>query len=89
MVPHDLLGLGASQAEEGGEDEAEVGNSYLLHPVRQNSRRARAHGGGLGQAIHNNVQLVFYPRLSTLILLTYALVLTSDWIGERLRLRVA
>jgi phosphonate transport system permease protein len=24
-------------------------------------------GGGLGQAIHNNVQLGFYPRLSTLI----------------------
>ena len=46
-------------------------------------------GGGLGQATHNNVQLVFYPRLSTLILMTYPLVLTSDWIGERLRLRVA
>ena len=46
-------------------------------------------GGGLGQAIYNNVQLGFYPRLSTLILLIYALVLTSDWMGERLRLRVA
>jgi phosphonate transport system permease protein len=46
-------------------------------------------GGGLGQAIYNNVQLGFYPRLSTLILLVYALVLASDWIGERLRLRVA
>jgi phosphonate transport system permease protein len=46
-------------------------------------------GGGLGQAIYNNVQLGFYERLSTLILLVYALVLTSDWIGERLRLRVA
>jgi len=46
-------------------------------------------GGGLGQAIYNNVQLGFYPRLSTLILVVYALVLTSDWIGERLRLRVA
>lgn len=46
-------------------------------------------GGGLGQAIYNNVQLGFYPRLSTLILLIYALVLTSDWIGERLRIRVA
>ncbi len=46
-------------------------------------------GGGLGQAIYNNVQLGFYPRLSTLILLIYALVLVSDWIGERLRLRVA
>jgi ABC-type phosphate/phosphonate transport system permease subunit len=46
-------------------------------------------GGALGQAIYNNMQLGFYPRLSTLILLVYALVLTSDWIGERLRLRVA
>jgi phosphonate transport system permease protein len=46
-------------------------------------------GGGLGQAIYNNVQLGFYPRLSTLILLIYGLVLASDWIGERLRLSVA
>jgi phosphonate transport system permease protein len=46
-------------------------------------------GGGLGQAIYNNVQLGFYSRLTTLILLIYALVLASDWIGERLRLRVA
>jgi phosphonate transport system permease protein len=46
-------------------------------------------GGGLGQAIYNNVQLGFYPRLTTLILLIYALVLASDWIGERLRLNVA
>ena len=46
-------------------------------------------GGGLGQAIYNNVQLGFYSRLSTLILLIYALVLTTDWIGERLRMRVA
>lgn len=46
-------------------------------------------GGGLGQAIYNNVQLGFYNRLATLILLIYALVLASDWIGERLRLIVA
>lgn len=46
-------------------------------------------GGGLGMAIYNDVQLGFYPRLSTLILLIYGLVLASDWIGERLRLRVA
>jgi phosphonate transport system permease protein len=46
-------------------------------------------GGGLGQAIYNNVQLGFYPRLTTLILLIYGLVLASDWIGERLRLKVA
>jgi phosphonate transport system permease protein len=46
-------------------------------------------GGGLGQAVYNNVQLGFYGRLTSLILLVYALVLASDWIGERLRLRVA
>jgi phosphonate transport system permease protein len=46
-------------------------------------------GGGLGQAIYNNVQLGFYSRLSTLIVVIYALVLTSDWIGERFRLKVA
>lgn len=46
-------------------------------------------GGGLGQVIYNNVQLGFYPRLTTLILLIYALVLASDWMGERLRLHVA
>jgi phosphonate transport system permease protein len=46
-------------------------------------------GGGLGQAIYNNVQLGFYSRLTTLILLIYALVLATDWIGERLRLSVA
>jgi phosphonate transport system permease protein len=46
-------------------------------------------GGGMGQAIYNNIQLGFYPRLTTLILLIYALVLASDWIGQRLRLNVA
>ena len=44
-------------------------------------------GGGLGRAIYNNVQVGFYPRLSTFVLLVFALVLTSDWIGERLHLR--
>ena len=46
-------------------------------------------GGGLGQAIYNNIQLGFYPRLSTLILVIYTLVVASDWLGERLRLGVA
>jgi len=35
------------------------------------------------------MNLGFYNRLSTLILLIYALVLASDWIVERLRLKVA
>lgn len=43
-------------------------------------------GGGLGQAIYNNLQLGFYARLSTLILIVYALVLTTDWLSYRLRI---
>lgn len=38
-----------------------------------------------GQAIYNNVQLGFYPRVATLIILIYALVVATDWLGERLR----
>jgi phosphonate transport system permease protein len=39
-------------------------------------------GGGIGQAIYNNVQLGFYSRLATLLLVIYALVIASDWIGD-------
>ena len=39
--------LGTSQGEEDGEDEAEVRNSYLLHLLRPNSRRARTKGSFL------------------------------------------
>lgn len=39
-------------------------------------------GGGLGQAIYNNVQLGFYSRLATLLIVIYMLVMASDWIGE-------
>ncbi len=46
-------------------------------------------GGGLGQAIYNNVQLGFYPKVATLILVVYALVATTDWIGDRVRARPA
>ena len=45
-------------------------------------------GGGLGQAIYNNIQLAFYPRVGTLILIVYALVMASDWVGDRLGGRV-
>ncbi len=44
-------------------------------------------GGGLGQAIYNNVQLGFYPRVATLVLVIYALVVSTDWFGDRLRAR--
>jgi phosphonate transport system permease protein len=46
-------------------------------------------GGGLGQAIYNNVQLGLYSRLATLLLLVYLLVIASDWIGDRLSRRTA
>jgi phosphonate transport system permease protein len=39
-------------------------------------------GGGLGQAVYNNVQLGFYSRLGTLLLVIYALVMACDWIGD-------
>jgi phosphonate transport system permease protein len=45
-------------------------------------------GGGLGQAIYNNIQLGFYPRVGTLIVVIYALVMASDWMGDRLGGRV-
>src|SRR5207253_11034896 len=44
-------------------------------------------GGGLGQAIYNNVQLAFYARVSTLIAIIYVLVITTDWLSDRLRSR--
>jgi phosphonate transport system permease protein len=42
-------------------------------------------GGGLGQAIYNNIQLGFYDRVSTMVLLIYAMVIAGDWLGDRLR----
>jgi phosphonate transport system permease protein len=44
-------------------------------------------GGGLGQAIYNNVQLGFYSRTTTIVAIVYALVITMDWLGDRLRNR--
>ena len=44
-------------------------------------------GGGLGQAIYNNVQLGFYARLGTLLLVVYGLVIFSDWVGDHIARR--
>jgi phosphonate transport system permease protein len=44
-------------------------------------------GGGLGQAIYNNVQLGFYARLGTLLLVVYGLVICSDWIADNIARR--
>jgi phosphonate transport system permease protein len=46
-------------------------------------------GGGLGQAIYNNIQLGFYPRIITIVALVYALVILTDWVGDKLRIRQA
>jgi phosphonate transport system permease protein len=42
-------------------------------------------GGGLGQAIYNSIQLGFYQDVATMILLVYALVLATSWLGDRIR----
>ncbi len=39
-------------------------------------------GGGLGQALYNDVQLGDYGKVSTLILAVMALVITSDWLSQ-------
>jgi phosphonate transport system permease protein len=41
-------------------------------------------GGGLGQVMYNDVQLGFYPRVATLILLIYGLVMATDWAGTKI-----
>ena len=42
-------------------------------------------GGGLGQAIYNSIQLGFYQEVATMILLVYALVIATNWVGDRIR----
>ena len=42
-------------------------------------------GGGLGQAIYNRIQLGFYQDVATMILLVYALVIATGWVGDRIR----
>ena len=46
-------------------------------------------GGGLGMVIYNDIQLGFYDRVGTLVLVIYGMVLASDWMSERLRLQIA
>ncbi|MGH8598279.1 MAG: PhnE/PtxC family ABC transporter permease, partial [Gammaproteobacteria bacterium] len=44
-------------------------------------------GGGLGQAIYNNIQLGFYSRITSIVAIIYVLVIMTDWLGDRLRNR--
>ena len=63
--------------------------SYALLRWENNLRAAAVvglvGGGGLGLLLHNSVQLGFYPRVATLLLLVYALVAGTDLLSERLR----
>ncbi|HEY1333638.1 MAG TPA: ABC transporter permease subunit, partial [Myxococcaceae bacterium] len=42
-------------------------------------------GGGLGLQLYNAVQLAFYERVSTMVLLIFALVVVSDALSDALR----
>lgn len=47
-----------------------------------------AGGGGIGLELYNTLQLGFYPQVATLILIIYAMVATTGWIGDRSRRRL-
>ena len=42
-------------------------------------------GGGLGQAIYNDIQLGFYDRVTTMIAVIYLMVAASDAVSDRMR----
>ena len=66
--------------------------AHILYRFEWNVRAATTLGmigaGGLGQAIFNAQQMLFYHQLSTYVLIAIALVLVIDWLGERLRSRL-
>ena len=47
-----------------------------------------AGGGGIGMALYNDVQLGFYPRVATLILVIDVLVMATGWIGDAILRRL-
>ena len=53
--------------------------------VRASTILGMVGAGGLGQAIFNAQQMLFYRQLSTYVLIAIALVLTVDALGARLR----
>jgi len=63
--------------------------AHTLYRFEWNVRASTALGmvgaGGLGQAIFNAQQLLFYRELSTYVLVAVALVLAVDALGARLR----
>jgi phosphonate transport system permease protein len=63
--------------------------SYTLLRFEANLRAATVvglvGGGGIGLVLYNDIQLGFYDRVGTLILVVYGLVAWSDWLSSRLR----
>lgn len=47
-----------------------------------------AGGGGIGLELYNAMQLGWFERVATLILVIYALVAATGWIGDRVRRRL-
>jgi phosphonate transport system permease protein len=67
--------------------------SYTLlrweHNLRASTVVGLAGGGGLGLALYNAVQLGFYDRASTLVIVVFLLVSVTDALAHRLRRRPA
>ena len=65
---------------------------HTLFRMEWNVRAATVVGligaGGIGQALYEAQQLFFYREMLAYVLVTWALVALSDWLGERLRLRL-
>ncbi|MDP9104336.1 MAG: ABC transporter permease subunit, partial [Candidatus Eremiobacteraeota bacterium] len=65
---------------------------HTLFRLEWNVRAATVVGligaGGVGQALFQAQQLFFYRQMLAYVLVTWALVALSDWLGERLRVRL-
>ncbi len=65
---------------------------HTLFRLEWNVRAATVVGligaGGIGQALYEAQQLFFYREMLAYVLVTWGLVAISDWLGERLRLRL-
>jgi phosphonate transport system permease protein len=66
--------------------------SYSLLRWEMNLRNSTvvgiAGGGGIGMALYNDVQLGFYPRVATMILVVAALVIATGALGDALLRRL-